>query len=182
MTIGFLHSLRPGHTPNRDALLPQPSGAGGERVDSSWNLQGSETPRGETMRRTAKMGLVLGLAAAVGCNAQDADRLQRIAGHVATRLNVVTDHAAEKTRASWDAARGCWTDSALDGRVRTRLAWDKELADLNLVVHSNKTNDVRLRGTLRDEAQHQRILEVTRSTRGVNQIVDELKIDEAEAP
>jgi osmotically-inducible protein OsmY len=162
--------------------LSQQRATRGERVDSSWNPHGSEAQRGVTMRRTAKMGLVLGLTAAVGCNAQDADRLQRIAGHVATRLDVVSDHAAEKARASWDAARGCWTDSALDGRVRTRLAWDKELADLKLVVHSNKTNDVRLRGTIRDEAQHQRILELTRATQGVNQIVDELKIEEAQAP
>ncbi len=134
------------------------------------------------MRRTAKMGLVLALAAATGCNTQDTERLQRIAGHVAARLDLVTDHAPEKARASWDAARGWWTESALDGRVRTRLRWDKQLADLTLVVHSNKTNDIRLRGTIRDEAQHQRILEVTRSTLGVNQIVDELKIGESQTP
>ncbi len=133
-------------------------------------------------RRLAKIGFVLALTAAAGCNAQDADRMQRIAGHVAARLDVVTDHAPEKVSTSWDAVRGTWAASALDGRVITRLRWEKTLADLDLKVQSNKTNDIRLRGTFRDETQHQRILEVTRTTLGVNQIVDELTLEAGPTP
>src|SRR5438067_6939310 len=86
------------------------------------------------------------LLAACGCGRDDADRLARIAGTTAARLDSACGGSRGKLSDSWSAARGCWTDTALDGRVGMRLRWDKALAGANIEVRAGAPGVIRLRG------------------------------------
>ncbi len=120
------------------------------------------------------------LLAACGCGREDADRLARIAGTTAARLDSACGGSRGKLSDSWSAARGCWTDAALDGRVAMRLRWDKSLAGANIEVKAAAPGVVRLHGTVADQAAHERALDVAAQTVGVEKIVDELTVEGTE--
>ena len=120
------------------------------------------------------------LLAACGCGQADADRLGRIALRTADRLDTACGGGRGKLSDSWSAARGCWTDAALDGRVATRMRWDKTLADAHIEVRAAAPGVVRLRGTVADQATHEHALDVAAATVGVEKIVDELKVEGTE--
>jgi hypothetical protein len=117
----------------------------------------------------------LALLAAAGCGKDDADGLARVGGKVATRFDALTGGARGKLGDSWDAARGCWAASALDSRVATRLRWDKAVADAAVQVSPAGAGSVRLNGTA-DRAQHDRAVELARSTVGVEKVIDEIEV------
>jgi hypothetical protein len=116
------------------------------------------------------------LLLALGCGKDDADGLARVGGHVATRFDDLTGNARGKLGDSWDAARGCWAASALDGRVTTRLRWDKALAGAGVQVSGAGPGAVRLSGTVADKAQHDRAVELAQSTVGVEKVIDEIEV------
>jgi hypothetical protein len=133
-----------------------------------------------------RRGLCLGLTAlflltVCGCGKEDADRLSRIAARTGERLDQVCGGSRGKMSDSWSAARGCWTDAALDGRVATRLRWDKTLTNTSIDVKTAAPGVVRLRGKVADQATHEHVLDVAAATTGVEKIVDEVTVEGANA-
>jgi hypothetical protein len=118
--------------------------------------------------------LLGGAVLAVGCKQEDADRLARVGQKVTTKLQTVTldtDHTVLK---EWQAVCHGWDETTLAGRVAARLRWDKKLADTPIQV-SAKGNEVELKGTLREESQRQRAVELATLTAGVEKVHDALE-------
>jgi osmotically-inducible protein OsmY len=72
--------------------------------------------------------------------------------------------------------RGSLGDAALGSRVAARLRWDRYLAESDIRPRSQEPGVVILDGTVPDTAHRRRALELARSTLGVEQVVDELKV------
>ena|SRR5579884_1146226 len=112
-----------------------------------------------------------------GCGKEDTERLGRIARKTAERLDTACGGGRGKLSDSWAAARGCWTDAALDGRVALRLRWDKPLAGCAIDVKGEGPGVVRLRGKVADKARHERALDVAAATVGVEKIIDDISVE-----
>jgi hypothetical protein len=118
--------------------------------------------------------LLGGAILAVGCKQEDADRLARVGQKVTTKLQTMTLDADNKVLQEWHAVCHGWDETTLAGRVAVRLRWDKKLADTPIQV-SAKGNEVELKGTLREESQRQRAVELASSTAGVEKVHDALE-------
>jgi len=120
--------------------------------------------------------LLVGLLCCGGCAKQDADRLAHIAQKSGQKLDKLTGGVRNKVAGSWHAARGSIGEETLDSRVETRLKWDKLLANRDIQVKTNAQGIVELKGTVADEAQHQRAMELANSTDGVTSVTDSLVV------
>ena len=63
----------------------------------------------------------------------------------------------------------------LEGRVLTRLRWDKQLRDAAIEVHADE-GVVELRGNVADEKQKQWAVQLAESTVGVERVTDNLTV------
>ncbi len=112
-----------------------------------------------------------------GCDGQDADRLAKIGGKVADRIQMRATGDAGRFPDSLQSIRGGLGDIALDARVSARLRWDKELQDTPIQVVAIGNGVVKLSGTVPNLQLRQRAVHLARSTTGVNNVVDELTED-----
>jgi osmotically-inducible protein OsmY len=121
-------------------------------------------------------GLLLGLVLGVGgCSHEDADRLARVGRKVAAKLEGVSGGAQEKLADGWQAVRGGWEDVALDARVAARLRWDKALGGTRIEVRATG-GVVELRGSVGNDNQRRRAVEVAETTTGVERVTDALEL------
>ena len=72
--------------------------------------------------------------------------------------------------------RGPLEDTGLAGRVRGRLLFDRYIQDTPVQISDPSPGVIRLQATVPDVATRQRILDLTRSTTGVEQVIDEMKL------
>jgi osmotically-inducible protein OsmY len=126
--------------------------------------------------RTWRGWLLVGLLCVGGCAKQDADRLAHIAQKSGQKLDNLTGGVRNKVVGSWHAARGSIGEETLDSRVETRLKWDKLLANRDIQVKTNAQGVVELKGTVADEAQHRRAVELANTTDGVTSVTDSLVV------
>jgi hypothetical protein len=118
--------------------------------------------------------LVLLLVLVAGCSSKDADQLGRVCRKAVTKLDDFAGGAQGKLAIAWDATRGSWSDRGIDGRVMTRLRWDKNLDKSEVHVDVPAAGTVRLTGKVVSDSQRRRAVEVAESTSGVEKVVDEL--------
>ncbi len=128
-------------------------------------------------RRVSGLCLVV-LLAACGCSRQDAHRLARVTRKAVAKVEGLTGGAPDRLTAGWQAMRAGWDEAALDGRVAERLRWDRALAGAQVRVQASG-GVVELQGTVTNENQRSRALEVAEATVGVERVVDKLEIANA---
>jgi osmotically-inducible protein OsmY len=115
--------------------------------------------------------LVLG----AGCNSNDVDSLSRVGRKIVTGVEDAAGGSQSKLATSFQAVRGSLGESTIDARVALRLRWDKELAQVPILVHLVAPGEVQLDGDVADPAQRKRALELAESTRGVEKVIDNLE-------
>ncbi|HZT81817.1 MAG TPA: BON domain-containing protein [Gemmataceae bacterium] len=125
-------------------------------------------------KRGAAAG-VLALAVLAGCDGQDADRLARAGRKAAARIDDLTGGAPARLAGGAEAIRAHWDDVTLDARVAARLRWDKEMEGAH-VEATSQGGTVTLHGTVPDLAQRRRAIELARSTRGCEEVIDEMEV------
>ena len=64
----------------------------------------------------------------------------------------------------------------LENRVKTRLHWDRALAEASIEVHATD-KAVELKGTLSSQEQVRRAVELAESTVGVDRVVNSLQVE-----
>ena len=121
------------------------------------------------MRRS----LLLCLLLVVGCQSRDVDTLAKIGRRAGQKLEEGFGFSPEALACRM---RGALGESGVAGRVRVRLQNDKHLQDAEVDIGVPSEGVVRLRATVPDAATRQRILELTRATTGVEQVIDEMKL------
>jgi osmotically-inducible protein OsmY len=122
---------------------------------------------------TAFLGLLL---LGPGCSSQDSEGLTRVCQKVTEKSDNLTGGRQSKLAAGWRALRGSAGGGAVDSRVAFRLRWDKSLADADIQVSMASPGVVKLQGTIANQMQRGRALELAKSTQGVTDAVDALEM------
>src|SRR4051812_45798984 len=102
----------------------------------------------------------------VGCQSRDVDTLARIGQRAGRKLEEGFGLSPEGMAGRM---RGPLEDTGLVGRVRLRILFDRFVQDTTVEVGVPSSGVVRLRATVPDDTTRQRILDLTRSTTGVEQ-------------
>jgi hypothetical protein len=131
--------------------------------------------RKRTGRWTAFVVLAV-TSLAGGCSSQDSEGLKRVCHKVTERGQDLTGGPHSKLATSWQALRGSAGSNAIDSRVAIRLSWDKTLATADIRVTVTAPGVVKLEGTIGDQGQRGRAVELAKATQGVTDVVDALEI------
>jgi BON domain len=95
---------------------------------------------------------------------------------ISDKINRGLDRAEKKLRETWGDIQKATHRMTVQGRVYARLYWDKSLADAPFQVETKDGGVVVLKGSVpTPEAKH-RAFELTQSTVGVNETVDQLGV------
>jgi hypothetical protein len=121
------------------------------------------------MRRS----LLLCLLLIGGCQSRDVDILAQIGRRAGQKLEEGFGLSPETLACRM---RGPLEEGGLESRVRVRLQYDKHLHGAGVDIGVPSDGVVRLRATVPDAATRGRILELTRATTGVEQVIDEMKV------
>jgi osmotically-inducible protein OsmY len=132
---------------------------------------------GKRRARWLVAGLLLGLA---GCSHQDADRLTRVARRAAAKIEALTGGVGHQLPDGWQTLHVGGDEAALESRVGTRLRWDRALAGATIEVRASGTT-VELHGTVADDNQRGRAVELAGATLGVEHVTDKMELT-AEQP
>jgi osmotically-inducible protein OsmY len=135
-------------------------------------MGGAETMRKQIGAWTAFFALTL----AAGCGRQDAEGLAKVCHKVRDKGVEMTGGRHSKLATGCHALHGSTGSSALDSRVAVRLRWDKALTDSDIQVSITAPGVVKLEGTITNQTQRGRALDLAKSTQGVEDAVDALEI------
>ncbi|SRR5260370_32767159 len=111
-----------------------------------------------------------------GCSSQDSEGLKRVCHKATERGQDLTGGSHSKLATTWQALRGSAGANAIDSRVAIRLSWDKTLAAADIRVTVSEPGVVKLEGTITDQGQRGRAVELAKATQGVTDVVDALEI------
>ena len=114
-------------------------------------------------------------ACLAGCTGEDTDRLARVGHKLIEKAEAATGNADGKISSGLLAVRGGLDQPGLAGRVAARLRWERILAAAKIDV-TESGGTVELTGTVPEQAQKQRALELAESTAGVEKVTDSLLV------
>ncbi len=106
-----------------------------------------------------------------GCGRSDGDRLARIGRMVTGKVQSLVPN-----RTPFNGPLAVPGGDRIDVRVKSRLKADKYLATFAIEVIA-EGNNIRLQGSVSEEPLKRRAVELAESTTGVEQVIDELKIE-----
>jgi osmotically-inducible protein OsmY len=81
----------------------------------------------------------------------------------------------EKVAVGTERAREVLDESRLTAKVKSKIALDDTLKGTDITAHTSGTT-VTLEGQVANAAQHQRVLQLTRETDGVSNVVDRITV------
>ncbi len=81
-----------------------------------------------------------------------------------------------KLREKWGDVKRATHRMTIEGRVYARLYWDKSLADADLKIEGKDGGVIALKGTVPTAEAKHRAVELSQSTVGVNETLDELTV------
>jgi hypothetical protein len=108
-----------------------------------------------------------------GCKARDGDLLTQVCRKTGEKLGALTGNAPEQFS---HALRGTAGEASLAARVSNRLRWDRYLAKLNIEVETTAAGTVTLTGSVTDLSIKQRVLDLAKSTSGVEHVEDHMNM------
>ncbi len=98
------------------------------------------------------------------------------AGHVDTsKAERVGAQVGEKTAQAANRAAEIVSDGALTAKIKSKMALDDTVRSRSVDV-STTDHVVTLSGTVRSQAEHDRIVQLARETSGVTQVIDHLNV------
>jgi osmotically-inducible protein OsmY len=122
------------------------------------------------------------LPLAVGCSSGDSEGLTNVCRKVKERAADLTGGSNSKLATGFQALRGSASNDAIGCRVAVRLRWDQSLADADIRVSTTAPGVVKLEGTITDQAQRGRAIDVAKATQGVTEVQDAMEIKTATPP
>jgi osmotically-inducible protein OsmY len=122
--------------------------------------------------RLRKIGLIL-LVLTSGCKLRDRDILVEVCRKTGEKVESAI--GATPAHLTGNLPMG---DASIAARVHNRIHWDRYLTSLNVKVHSLAPGKVALHGQVPDLSLKQRLLDLAKSTVGVEQVEDHLQLPE----
>jgi osmotically-inducible protein OsmY len=126
--------------------------------------------------RIANAALMLALLAA-GCKAKDGDILAQVFHRTGQKIGAAAGDGPARVVSRLRASAG---EASLAARVSNRIHWDRYLAKLDIEVSTTAAGVVTLRGAVPDRSIRQRVLDLARSTTGVQRVDDRLTLPNEE--
>ncbi|MCI0354695.1 MAG: BON domain-containing protein [Acidobacteria bacterium] len=120
--------------------------------------------------------LLLGAAAlSAGCSGGDADRIARVSGKALDRATAMTENAGQRLGLALRGVKPGVDAIEVSARVSQRLKWDQVLEGTSITVHASERT-ITLTGTVTDEVQRRRAMDLAQSTLGVEQVQESLEV------
>jgi osmotically-inducible protein OsmY len=119
-------------------------------------------------------GLVYGLLALSGCSDQDAAQIGKVSHKALDKARALTGMAGEQLGISLPPAKVSSEALEISARVQARIKWDQILDGAAIQIHA-EAEGIRLTGTVKNEAQRKRAVELAESTAGVTSVQDALE-------
>jgi osmotically-inducible protein OsmY len=122
--------------------------------------------------RLQKIGLALALLTS-GCKARDGDILAQVCRKSGQKVHAVL--GASPVSLAGNLSLG---EASIAVRVYNRIHWDRYLSGVDVRVQTGELGTVAVFGHVPDLALKQRILDLAKSTVGVQQVEDRLTLPE----
>ena len=128
------------------------------------------------MRKLLAMGV--GLAVLLGPLTWEQVPAQEegIAEQIGERIDRGVERLGSRLRKSWADIRQSIDELGVQGRVYSRLRWDKGIGVESIDVAVQERNVVVLTGTLPDEETRRKAVRLAEDTVGVEEVIDRLEI------
>ena len=125
------------------------------------------------MNRFIKASLALGIVAVLAAplHAQEG-----IAEKLGKRLDRGLNKVSEELRQGWAEIRTNVDRLSVQGRVYSRLRWDKATTGAPIDIQVRDENIIVLSGSVSKETARVKAVELARDTVGVSDVIDELKV------
>jgi len=111
-----------------------------------------------------------------GCGNNDVEQLNKIGQKSINNLLAASGGSRGRMASTVNSVRGSLSETSLDSRIAVRLAWDRDLTDIQIEVQVVSPGVVRLTGMVPQGVQRQRAYDLARSTMGVNQVMNEITV------
>jgi hypothetical protein len=108
-----------------------------------------------------------------GCKARDGDILVRVCQKTTQKAQVLVGNVPVKLVNQLPATV---SEASMATRVQNRIRWDRYLSRLDIDVQTTDAGTVTLRGNVPDLAIRQRILDLAKSTTGVQNVEDRMTL------
>ena len=95
---------------------------------------------------------------------------------VGKKIDRGIDRLEENLKQSWAQIRKSVENMGVQGRVYSRLHWDKALEKATIDVEVRDEHVVVLKGSVPNQAARQKAVQLARDTVGVTQVVDRLAV------
>lgn len=95
---------------------------------------------------------------------------------IGAELDEGISRLSQEFREGWAALKKTVDKMGIQGRVYSRLRWDKQLYQADLDVDVEEGGIVVLTGTVSDEDEKQRAVQLAEDTVGVNRVIDRLTV------
>src|SRR5262249_31418277 len=122
--------------------------------------------------RLGKLGFVF-LVLTSGCKLRDRDILVEVCRKTGEKVEIAIGTAPAHLTGNLPMG-----DAGIAARVHNRIHWDRYLNSLNVKVHTLGPGKLALQGQVPDLSLKQRILDLAKSTVGVEQVEDRLQLPE----
>ncbi len=90
------------------------------------------------------------------------------------------DRLQGEVQEGWKTLKQTVDRLGVEGRVYSRLRWDKEIATSTIDVDATDAGVVTLKGQVRSSASKQKAVRLAGDTLGVTRVVDQLSVNETE--
>lgn len=121
---------------------------------------------------------LLALAATLLCltTATSAHAQQGIGERLGQQLDKGIDRLSSELREGWASLKKTVDRMGIQGRVYSRLRWDKQIDTSEIDIDSDEAGVVVLRGNVRSADAKDKAISLAGDTVGVERVVDELRI------
>lgn len=119
---------------------------------------------------------LMGSAAALPAQAQ-----QGLGERLGQQLDEGLDRLGSEVREGWASLQKTVDRMGVQGRVYSRLRWDKQIATSQIDIEVQDQDVVVLRGEVADAAAKRKAVQLANDTVGVARVVDELTVAPPEA-
>lgn len=111
-----------------------------------------------------------------GATALPAHAQQGFGERLGQQLDQGVDRLSSELREGWASLRKTVDRMGVQGRVYSRLRWDKQIATSEIDVDVQDEDVVVLRGQVSDDTAKRKAVRLASDTVGVNRVVDELTV------
>ena len=113
----------------------------------------------------------VGLASCSQASAQEG-----IGERIGERIDRSVEKLGNEIQENWDSLRRFVDKLGVQGRVYSRLRWDKRLEDAELEIDVTEGGVVRVSGQVADASAKEQAIKLTEDTIGVTRVIDRLQV------